>query len=285
LDAVESEPDAGRSQDGPGAGLLVILGGTDTGLLPYIQNKCQALPQMSIQVPQLSEPGRSTGTLSAIPDDPFTAALRGFGPLGILAILLILFGNVVFIPFSAVLVLVWARWSRTPLSKLGFVRPGNWFVSLAIGIAFGIAFKFLMKVLVMPLLGADPVNHAYHYLEGNRAAIPGTLYALIVGAGFGEETLFRGYMFERLGKLLGAGIGAKIVIVLITSTLFGFAHYSVQGLAGVEQATIVGLVLGGIFALTGRIWLLMFAHAAFDLTAYAIIYCGLETRVAHLIFK
>jgi membrane protease YdiL (CAAX protease family) len=245
---------------------------------------------MSIQVPQievlqLSESGRLTRTLSAIQDDPFAAALRGFGPLGILAILLILFGNVVFIPFSAVLVLAWARWSRTPLSELGYIRPGNWLASAAIGITLGIAFKFLMKALVMPLLGADTVNHAYHYLEGNRAAIPGTLYALVVGAGFGEETLFRGYMFERLGKLFGTSIVAKVVIVLITSTLFGFTHYSVQGLAGVEQATIVGLVLGGIFAMTGRIWMLMFAHAAFDLTAYAIIYWGLETRVAHLVFK
>jgi len=233
----------------------------------------------------LSESGRSTGTLPALQDDPFVTALRGFGPLGILAILLILFGNAIFLPFSAVLVLVWAHWSRTPLSELGFVRPRNWLASVAIGISLGVAFKFLMKALVMPLLVADPVNHAYHYLEGNRAVIPGTLYTMIVGAGFGEETLFRGYMFERLGKLFGTGSGAKVVIVLITSVLFGLAHYSVQGLAGVEQATIVGLVLGGIFAMTGRIWMLMFAHAAFDLTAYAIIYWGLETRVAHLIFK
>ncbi len=29
----------------------------------------------------------------------------------------------------------------------------------------------------------------------------------------------------------------------------------------------------------------MCAHAAFDLTAYAMIYWGLETRVAHLVFK
>lgn len=239
---------------------------------------------MPSQIPQLSEPDAPVETLSAL-DDPFTVALRGFGPLGILAILLILFGNEVFVPFSAVLVLVWARLSRTPWSELGYVRPRSWFASLAIGIAFGIAFKFLMKALVMPLLGADSVNHAYHYLAGDRAAIPGTLYALVIGAGFGEETLFRGYMFERLGKLLGKGRGAKISIVLITSVLFGLAHYSVQGLAGVEQAMIVGLVLGSIFAVTGRIWMLMFAHAAFDLTAYAMIYWNLESRVAHLIFK
>jgi hypothetical protein len=31
--------------------------------------------------------------------------------------------------------------------------------------------------------------------------------------------------------------------------------------------------------------MLMIAHASFDLTAVAIIYWNLETRVAHLVFK
>ena len=153
------------------------------------------------------------------------------------------------------------------------------------GVAFGIAFKFLMKAIVMPLLGADPINQAYHYLAGNTAALAGMVFAVIVGAGFGEETVFRGYMFERLGKLFGTGTKAKISIVLLTAGLFGLAHYHDQGLAGVEQATIVGLVYGTIFAVTGRIWMLMCAHAAFDLTALAIIYWNIEFDVAHLVFK
>jgi hypothetical protein len=53
----------------------------------------------------------------------------------------------------------------------------------------------------------------------------------------------------------------------------------------VQQATIVGLVFGATFAVTGRIFMLMIAHAAFDLTALAIIYWNLESTVAHLIFK
>jgi uncharacterized protein len=218
-------------------------------------------------------------------DDRLAADLRGFGPLGLLAIIAIYLGNAVFIPLSALLVLVWARWSRTPLREIGFVRPRSWVATLAAGILFGAALKLLMKAVIMPLLGADPINQAFHYLAGNRAAIPWTLYVMIVGAGFGEETLFRGYMFERLGKLFGSGVNAKTAIVLITSIWFGLEHYSLQGLTGVEHATIVGLVFGTIFAITGRIVMLMIAHAAFDLTAYAMIYWNLEADVAHLIFK
>jgi membrane protease YdiL (CAAX protease family) len=229
-----------------------------------------------------------------LPDEPQAAqasenrvapGLRGFGPLGIVAIVFILAGNLIFLSLSAILVLVWTRVSRTPWREIGYERPKSWAASLAVGTVFGIALKFVMKALVMPLLGANPVNQAYHYLAGNRAAIPGMLYAVVVGAGFGEETVFRGYLFERFGKLFGHSPGAKAAIVLITSAWFALAHYSVQGLDGVKQAAIVGLVFGGIFAVTGRIWMLMFAHAAFDLAALAMIYWGLETRLAHLIFK
>jgi membrane protease YdiL (CAAX protease family) len=220
------------------------------------------------------------------PGDRLAAGLRGFGPLGILAILVIVLAGIVpFVPLSAILVLVWARWSRTPWREIGYVWPKSWTRDLAVGIAFGIAFKFLMKAVVMPLLGAPPINQAFHYLAGNRAALPGAVYLMIVRAGFGEETVFRGYLFERFGKLFGSGVRAKTLIVLLTAGLFGLGHLSQQGLAGVEQGTIVGLVFGTIFAVTGRIWMLMFAHAAFDLTALAIIYWNLESDVAHLIFK
>ena len=217
--------------------------------------------------------------------DKTAARLRGFGPLGILALLGILLGNLVVVPLSAVLVLVWAKGSATPWRELGFVRPRNWILSLSLGLLFGVAFKLVMKAIVMPLLGADPINRAYHHLVGNRAALPGILYLLIVGAGFGEETVFRGYMFERFGKLLGHGVWAKAAIVLLTSLWFGFVHYPEQGLPGAQQATIVGLAFGFIFAVTGELFMLMCAHAAFDLTALAIIYWDLESVVAHAVLR
>lgn len=49
-------------------------------------------------------------------DDRIAAELRGFGLLGILAIVVILAGNAVFIPLSGVLVLLWA-WRRKRLTN------------------------------------------------------------------------------------------------------------------------------------------------------------------------
>jgi len=237
------------------------------------------------------EPARPPGSDAGVPgaaaasDDAVAAALRGFGPLGLVAILAILAGQVVLPPLGAILVLVWASRSHTPWPDIGYRRPASWTRTILGGLAFGVAFKLAMKAIVMPLLGAAPINHAYGYLVGNQAALPGAIVTMIVVAGFGEETLFRGYLFERLGRLLGHGSGARVAIVVFTSALFGLAHAHDQGLAGVEQAMITGLAFGTMFAATGRIWAAMIAHAAFDLTAVGIIYGNLEARVAHLVFR
>ena len=231
----------------------------------------------------------SESAREAIPADQahegIAARLRGFGPIGVLAILIILGGNFIIAPLSAILVLIWVKLSQTPWREIGYVRPRSWLKTIVIGIVAGIALKFTMKALVMPLLGAPPINQAYQFVTGNSAVIPALILTMIVVAGFGEETFYRGWMFERLGKLFGKNGIARIVIVLITSTLFAAMHYPEQGIPGVEQAIMTGLIFGSIFAATRQLFMLMILHAAFDLTALWIIYHGLETRIAHLIFN
>jgi len=188
---------------------------------------------------------------------------------------------------SAILVLIWARVTRTPLREIGFVAPQSWPRAVVVGVLFGVVFKVVMKALVMPLFGAAPVNAAYHYLVGNAPAAAFMAVFVIVSGGFGEETLYRGFLFERFCRLFGlrAGLPAKPLALLLTTIWFAAAHYPDQGLAGAEQAAVTGLVFGTIFLMTGSLFIAMVVHAVFDLTAIAMIYWDLETRFAHLIFK
>jgi membrane protease YdiL (CAAX protease family) len=71
----------------------------------------------------------------------------------------------------------------------------------------------------------------------------------------------------------------------LTSGLFALAHYKDQGVPGVEQAAVTGLVFGSIYAVTGQLWIPMVAHAAFDVTAVAMIYWNWESTVAHWLFR
>lgn len=217
---------------------------------------------------------------------PTEPRLRGFGPRGVFAILVVFAGAIVGGPLlAAALVLVWARLSGTPFRALGFVRPRNWTATLLGGSAFGVVLKLVMKALVMPLLGAPAINAPYHYLAGNTAALPLMIATVLVSAAFAEEVVFRGYLFERLGALLGTSRAALAATLLISAALFAAAHYGGQGLPGVEQAAVTGLVIGGVYAWRKELWTPMVVHAAFDLAALALIYGDLEERVAHWIFR
>ena len=222
---------------------------------------------------------------SPAPSSDIAQRLRGFGPVGVLALLIVLAGNLLVIPLSAALVLVWAHASRTPWRSLGFAAPRSWARVLAIGIPLGVAFKLAMKAVVMPLFGAPAINARYHFIAGNAAALPGVLFAVIVGAGVGEEIVFRGFLFERLRALFGTGRATFVAVVLFTSGLFALAHYADQGLPGVQQAAVTGLVFGTLYGVTGQLWLPMTVHIAFDVTAVALIYWNWESAVAHFVFR
>jgi len=212
-------------------------------------------------------------------------SLRGFGVAGTLTFVVILVTAGLFTPAAVVLVLLWAWFSRTPWRELGLVRPRSWSRVIALGIVLGLAQKFVMKAIVLPLLGAQPRNPVFSDLPGHPDRLLILLVISVVQAGFGEELCFRGYLFERLGKLLGDGRYQRALIVLISAALFGALHFE-QGIMGMVNATIVGGTSAVIYALNGkRLWLLVVMHATFDIASFLIIYYDLEVAVSHLIFK
>src|SRR3989442_10404621 len=87
---------------------------------------------------------------SRAPSRGIAEQLRGFGPVGLLALLVILAGNLLIVPLSAVFVLIWARLSHTTWGALGFAPPRSWTRIVAIGIPSGIAFQLAMKAIGLP---------------------------------------------------------------------------------------------------------------------------------------
>jgi membrane protease YdiL (CAAX protease family) len=73
--------------------------------------------------------------------------------------------------------------------------------------------------------------------------------------------------------------------VIVTTLLFAAAHYTSQGMPGVQQALVTGLVFGALYARARALPLVMIVHAAFDLAAAYLIYHRLETTVAHWFFR
>ena len=209
--------------------------------------------------------------------------LREVGPLGIAAAILIVAANLTIAPLGAIIVLAWRWIVGVSWRDLGFRAPRSWILTLIIGFAGGILFKLLMKALVIPLLGGPDINVAYHFVEGNRPALIQMILTSVIAGGFGEEILYRGFLFERLERALGKSAAAKIAIVLLTTALFASIHIPEQGPYGAVQAAFTGLTFATVYAVTRSLWLPIILHAAFDVTAVVMIYLGMESAVAHSI--
>jgi membrane protease YdiL (CAAX protease family) len=213
------------------------------------------------------------------------AALRGGGWVGFLVIPFVLAVTYFFgTQIGGPLVLLWAWYAKVPWGDLGFRRPKSWTLLIVGGIVAGVAEKLFSKAIMMPLLRAPDINAHFQFLVHNTHALPGMIFETIVFAGFFEEVISRGFLFERAGKLIGTSRAALVATIVLTSALFGAAHYPEQGWMGVEQAGILAILDGLIFVLTRQIWFLVVMHAAFDVVATLIIYFGFEKAIAHAIF-
>jgi membrane protease YdiL (CAAX protease family) len=111
------------------------------------------------------------------------------------------------------------------------------------------------------------------------AGIPlAAVLPLAVFVGVYEEVLFRGFLLGRLRLLFRTPMPA----VLISAVLFAAGH-AYQGVLGVVQTSVVGLVLGAVAVARGSIWPCIIAHATIDtfgLVALRVLRPALE-RMLH----
>jgi len=82
-----------------------------------------------------------------------------------------------------------------------------------------------------------------------------------LGTALFEETVFRGYLFKRLGEATSFPIAA-----IATSLLFGLAHLSngFDAGLGLVDAVLVGGILAISIQITGSLWWAIGFHAAWD---------------------
>jgi membrane protease YdiL (CAAX protease family) len=209
-------------------------------------------------------------------DDALARQLRSYGPVGWLAFATIYAASILLPPLGTLLVLLWRWGSGTPWRKVGLSTPN----SLAWTILAGIVLAFLLRALttyvVGPLLDAPAKNPAFRHLEGNAEALP---LAILMGGfvnAFGEELVMRGFFFERLRGLFGAGAIASTGILFVTALIFGVGHYPLQGAYGAQHAFLMGLVFGALYLKSGNIWLSVVTHGAYNLVGIAVLYFGLR---------
>jgi membrane protease YdiL (CAAX protease family) len=95
-------------------------------------------------------------------------------------------------------------------------------------------------------------------------ASPGSLLAISVAAGVGEEVLFRGLIQQGLAQRFASPAGA-ILALAVASVLFGAAHWVTRTYALLAFA--IGVYLGGLYWLFDSLMVPVVTHAAYDFFA------------------
>ncbi len=164
---------------------------------------------------------------------------------------------------------------------LTFSRPWGALVvrvflqSIAVCVCAVIAFV-LGAILMVNLVGMpEPADMSrYNYLQGNLGLTLLALASIYFISSFAEEVIYRGFLITRIEECLANTRAATLIAIIASSSVFGLVH-SDWGIAGMVQATCMGLALGAAFHITGRnLWITVLAHAYMDTLLVVQMYVG-----------
>jgi len=188
-----------------------------------------------------------------------------------------------YLPFPILLLFVMA-WASLRLRHLhwrdvGLRRPDRWLTTIGLALIIGIGYQMFDILIIAPLLqrltGEAIDLSLFNDLEGNLFLLFFFLAVSWTEAAFIEEMFFRGYLFNRITDLFGKERLGVSMALIGTSLLFGAAH-AYQGISGVVDTALAGLLLGFLYLYAGKnLWLPILTHGVIDTVCFLIIYFGL----------
>lgn len=182
---------------------------------------------------------------------------------------------VVWVANIVMLLLVWAglkiRGKSWPdfglgLKKISLKAASRVFLLSLLVSALATAGFIIGSIIMANIVGipepADMSN--YEYLKDNIPMLLISLLGVYIVSSFGEEVIYRAFLINRISELGANTRWARIIAVILSAIIFGFAHYS-WGPMGIVQTTFMGLVLSICYLkFKKQLWILVLAHAYMD---------------------
>ena len=164
----------------------------------------------------------------------------------------------------------------------GLKRPRSWLKTVMMAIVAATVLQVGSEFVIQPL-----ARHFFHRPEQVSSLLRASaldwklaLRSLVIVwafAGLGEEVGYRGYLLTRAADLGNRSKLAYVAAMLYVSVLFGFGHFY-KGPAGIMNSTYSGLVLGGVYLLSGRnLWASILTHGVSDTFAVLVLFMGWAT--------
>ena len=156
------------------------------------------------------------------------------------------------------------------LANIGLKQPENWWRTIVVGlVAAALVFA---TMYISEKAGFRRDLSRFKDAKGNlELTVYGVFYALI-GAGFYEEFMFRGFLMQGMAMLFGGNRRAWIVACVLQGALFGAGH-AYQNPIGIAITGALGVLLGLLVLASGRnLWPAIIGHGLFDASRFVLFY-------------
>lgn len=156
------------------------------------------------------------------------------------------------------------------LADIGLKRPKSW--PLTIITAILIAAVVFLGIYFSEKAGFHRDLSRFKPLQGNLKLTLETVIYVLIGAGFYEEFMFRGFLMQGLAMFFGGSRSAWGAALVIQGVVFGAAH-SYQNPIGILVTGTLGMLIGIVVIASGRnLWIAIIAHGLNDASHSILFY-------------
>jgi uncharacterized protein len=155
-------------------------------------------------------------------------------------------------------------------ADIGLRRPGSWSRTFIVSIL--LAALIFAGIYFSEKAGFHRDLTRFAALQGNLGLTVYTVFYVVIGAGFYEEFMFRGFIMQGLAMFFGANRGAWGAALIIQGVLFGASH-AYQNPLGMLITGTLGVLLGILVIVSGgNLWTAIITHALFDASRSVLFY-------------
>jgi membrane protease YdiL (CAAX protease family) len=177
---------------------------------------------------------------------------------------------------GVVVAVLFIRGSGSSLEDFGFRKPAsrrNTVLTTIAMLAIAFGTFYVLDPFLVPRFG-KPDFQVFEPLEGNLPLYLTMLLMSWVGAAFGEEVIYRGFILTRIAQAAGDGDAGWWVGIILQATIFASLH-TYQGWTGVIEIFVFGIGVGWLYRRSGRSLLpLILGHGIIDTIAMTAFFMG-----------
>ena len=190
----------------------------------------------------------------------------------LILVYLLVFNPWTVFPYTFVLIssiiLILTYWKYKSFSPLGLkIKPG---ILKIIGITllpFVIVepvFDFVIQPLINWLANESPDYSSFQSIAYDTSRYLKYIGLIWIIAAFGEELMFRGFLFLQLNVLLPPMKFKRILLVIASAMMFALPH-AYQGLSGMITTFVFGLIFGTTYIrFNYNLWIVIVLHGLID---------------------